>query len=490
MKNSRRDFMKLAAGLPILGMTAAAYGDESRLTDDIEETKLIMKDHRSLFNMKKFAAPALSNIRVGYIGLGSRGLASMRRLAQLEGVEIRAIADCYEYPIDLARQYFKSINYPAPAEYFKNEETWKDLVARDDLDLIYVTTPQYWHAEMACAAMEAGKHAACEVPLAYTLADCWQLVKTSEKTKKHCAILENCCYDFFESMTTNMALQGVFGELVYGEGAYIHYFPAQAVFEEPMPPLSKKAGMYRGAIGSTTHGNRYPTHGFGPVCQAMRINAGDRPKFLTSVETIDFVRKNAFQEVLRKGSPYHQRLQKQFNGKDFNGNMNTSLIKTENGKLIQLQYDTASPRPYSRSHLLSGLKGFVQKYPLPARIYLTHNVPVSEEEMKKLEEKYTPELTRFLAENAIKFGGHGGMDFICDYRLIDLLHNGLPLDISVYDGAAWSAVTPLSLWSVTHGSQPIDFPDFTGGTWKTNEPVDLSLRGGGSTKVIVRTPKK
>ncbi len=477
--------MKLAAGLPILAMTAAAYGDESHLTDDIEETKLIMKEHRSSFNMTTFAPPALSNIRVGYIGMGNRGLASMKRLSQFDGVEIRAIADSYEYPVDQARQYLKSINYPAPAEYFRDEQSWRDLVARDDLDLIYVTTPQYWHAEMACAVMESGKHAACEVPLAYTLADCWQLVKTSEKTKKYCAILENCCYDFFESMTTNMALQGVFGELVYGEGAYIHYFPAATVFKEPMPPLNKKGGMYRGAVGSSAKGNRYPTHGFGPICQAMRINAGDRPLFLTSVETADFSRAPAFEEILKKGSPYHQ----QFKGKDFSGNINTSLIKTENGKVIQIQYDTTTPRPYTRHHLLSGLKGFVQKYPLPARIYLTHNVPVSEDEMKKLEEKYTPELVRFLAENAKKFGGHGGMDFICDYRLIDSLHNGIPLDISVYDGAAWSAVTPLSLWSVTHGSLPIEFPDFTGGTWKTNKPVDLSLRGGGSTNIVSR-PKK
>lgn len=478
--NSRRDFLKTTAALPIFAAVAAAYGDESRLRDDVEETKLIMKTRKSAFNMKGYAAPAIPNLRVGYIGLGPRGFASLQRVAHIDGVEIRAIGDCYEYPIQRVRDYLKELNYPVqPAEYFASEESWKDLVARDDLDLIYIATPQFWHAEMACAAMEAGKHVATEVPLAYSLADCWKVVETSERTKKHCALLENCCYDFFESLTINMALKGAFGEIVYGEGAYIHYFSTADVFAEPQPPLSKKAGMWRHAIACTVKGNRYPTHGYGPVCAAMKINAGDRPAFLTSVETADFVRGREFAEILKQGVPYH----KQFEGSDFTGNMNLSVVKTVRGKVVQIQYDRMSPRPYSREYLLSGLKGFAQKYPEPARIYFGHGAPVTDEEMAALEAEYTPELTKFLKENALKFGGHGGMDFICDYRLIDSLRNGLPLDIDVYDAATWSAVTPLSLWSVTNGSQPIEYPDFTGGNWETNKPMDLSLRGGGTTKL-------
>ena len=485
MNNARRNFLKSLAATPLLA-AANVYGIEQNLRDDVEETKLIMKGRRSTFDMKSYAAPPISNIRVGYIGMGNRGRASMTRLAQFEGVEIKAIADCYEYPIELSRQILNGFDYPAPDEYFKDENSWRELLERDDLDLIYVTTPQYLHAEMAAAVMESGKHAACEVPLGYTLADCWKLVETSERTRKYCAILENCCFDFFEALTINMALQGVFGELVYGEGAYIHYFPAKTIFEEPMPPLSKKGGYYRFATGACNKGNRYPTHGFGPVCQAMRINAGDRPLFLTSVETDDFSTKQGFEELLEQGREYH----KQFVGIEFTGNMNTSLVKTQNGKVIQVQYDRTSPRPYSRIHMLSGTNGFVQKYPEPSRIYLDHSSPVSDEQMEEIKEKYTPELTKFLAENAVKFGGHGGMDFMCDYQLIDSLHNGLPLNISVYEGATWSAITPLSLWSVTHGSQPIEFPDFTGGLWKDAKPFDLSLRGGGNTVVVPKTPKE
>lgn len=485
MHSSRRDFFKSLAALPAMAALANVYGQEKNLRDDVEETSLILKDRRSSFNMKSYAAPAIPHIRVGYIGIGGRGTASIQRLSQFEGVEIKAIADCYEYPIERARQWFKSIDYPAPAEYYRDEESWRDMLERDDLDLIYVTTPQYLHAEMACAIMESGRHAACEVPLAYTLADCWKIVDTSERTRKYCAILENCCFDFFEALTINMALKGLFGELVYGEGAYIHYIDPELIFQEPMPPLNKKGGWYRGIVGVSVKGNRYPTHGFGPVCQAMRINAGDRPLFLTSVETADFTRQKIFERYLEQGSDYH----KQFVGADFVGNMNTSLVKTQNGKVVKIQYSTDTPRPYSRIHMLSGTQGFAQKYPEPSRIYFDHSTPLSDEEMEAVKEEHTPELIKFLTENALKFGGHGGMDFICDYQLIDSLHNGLPLNISVYDGATWSAVTPLSLWSVTHGSQPIDFPDFTGGSWANNAPFDLSLRGGGTTVVVPKTPK-
>ncbi|MBR2585004.1 MAG: Gfo/Idh/MocA family oxidoreductase [Thermoguttaceae bacterium] len=479
MEKARRDFLKAAAGLPILWKTMAVYGSEERLRDDVDQTRLINQDHKCQFNLARFAAPPIENLRVGYIGMGNRGLASIRRLSKIEGVEIRAIGDCYEYPITQARDYFASIGYPPPAEYYASEDSWRDLVARDDLDLVIVTTPQWWHAEMACGAMEAGKHAATEVPLAFTLADCWRVVETSERTKRHCALLENCCYDFFEAMTTNMALQGVFGELVYGAGAYIHYIsPISRVFDEPMPPFSKKAGPYRTIMSVLEKGNRYPTHGFGPICKAMRINAGDRPDYLVSMETDDFVLRKKFEEVLKEGKQYH----KQFVGKTFSSNLNISLVRTVGGKGLQVQWGQTSLRPYSRIHELSGLDGYVQKYPLPGRIYFGDE-PVGEEQMRELEERYTPELIKTQQENAMKFGGHGGMDYICDYRLIDCLRNGLPLDITAYDAAAWSAITPLSLWSATHGSQPIPFPDFTGGTWKENPQLDLSLRGGGTTAV-------
>lgn len=178
----------------------------------------------------------------------------------------------------------------------------------------------------------------------------------------------------------------------------------------------------------------------------------------------------------------------EFVGKKFRGNMDVTLIKTEKGKTIMLQHDVTSPRPYSRLHLLSGTKGFAQKYPQEG-IAFGHSF-VKKEELDDLYKKYTPELVQFIGEQAKEVGGHGGMDFMMDWRLIDCLRNGLPLDQSVYDGAAWSAVTPLSIDSVAKNSRTVDFPDFTRGNWKTNTPHDMSLNGGGNTEIRAKVDEK
>ncbi len=486
MKSSRRDFLKYAGSFSMLGWTAMGYASAVDFKESVEETAARYKGRKQVFNMSGYAAPAIPNLRVGYIGLGNRGYASLQRLAQMEGVEIRAISDVYEYPIKRAQSLLKGKGCPAPAEYYSSRESWKDLCARDDLDLIYVMTPPFYHAEMVIGVMESGKHAATEVSAAQRLEDCWKMVVVSEKTRKHCFMLENCCYDFFESMTINMALQGIFGDIIHGEGAYIHNSGSYGkLFQEPMPPLSKESAPWYGAVLSMARGNRYPTHGFGPVCQAMKINCGDRLDYLTSVETDDFIRARTADELAATGNPYHQ----QFKNKIYSGNMNCTMIRTVRGKSILVQYDTVDPRPYSRIHLLSGTRGFVQKYPLPGRIYEGHR-EYKEDEMKEIEKKYTPELISHLKENAVKFGGHGGMDFIIDWRLVDCLRNGLPLDISVYDAALWSSITPLSAWSVMNRSNSIDVPDFTCGGWEVNKPVNLSLKGGGTTKMTREVQRK
>ncbi|MDD3586464.1 MAG: Gfo/Idh/MocA family oxidoreductase, partial [Thermoguttaceae bacterium] len=385
MNSNRRDFMKVAsAGIPLAALASCGYAQEDRLRDSVEASSQMGRDRKQIFNMSGYAAPALNHLRVGYIGLGNRGFASLKRLACMEGVEVRAIADCYEYPIVRARDWLKEHKCPAPAEYYASEETWKDLVARDDLDFVYVATPPYWHAVMALGALLAGKHAATEVPMTMILEDCWKLVEASEKMKKHCTMLENCCYGNFEAMTINMALQGVLGDIVHGEGAYIHYFAKQ--FQMATPPLSPKSAPYYGWLTSAGKGNRYPTHGLGPVCQAMKIGCGDRLEYLTSVETDDFARSQQVKELAAQGNPMYT----PFKDRVYCGNMNSSLIRTMKGKTILVQYDTVDPRPYSRIHLLSGRKGFVQKYPLPGSIYLDPHKAATPDEMKELELKYLP----------------------------------------------------------------------------------------------------
>jgi hypothetical protein len=320
--------------------------------------------------------------------------------------------------------------------------------------------------------MEHGKHAASEVPAAVTIDECWQLVETSERTKKHCMMLENCCYDFFELLTLNMARQGFFGDIVHGEGAYIHNL-RDLNFDK----TTGYAEMWRLKENQHRNGNLYPTHGLGPICQVMNINRGDQMEYLTSMSSNDFQMAKIAGELASK-DPFY----KEFATDHYRGNMNTTTVRTYNGRTIMIQHDVTSQRPYSRIHLVSGTKGVASKWPDPARISTGHEW-MNDEEMKKLEEQYTPEIVKKIGEMAKKVGGHGGMDFMMDWRLIDCLRNGLPLDEDVYDAALWSAIAPLSEKSVANRSNSVDIPDFTNGAWKTNKPVELTLKGGGTTGV-------
>jgi hypothetical protein len=319
--------------------------------------------------------------------------------------------------------------------------------------------------------MQNGKHAATEVPAAVTLEECWQLVDTSEKTRKHCMMLENCCYDFFELLTLNMARNGMFGELLHAEGAYIHDLRDLN--------FSKKgyADMWRLKENATRNGNLYPTHGLGPIAQCMNINRGDKMDHLVSMSTNDFQMNEMAKEMAAKDDFF-----KPYTDKPYRGNMNTTLIRTDKGKTIMVQHDVTSPRPYSRIHLISGTKGAASKWPSPQRISFGHSW-LKEDEFKAMEAKYTPPIVKHIGEIAKNVGGHGGMDFIMDWRLIDCLRNGLPLDQDVYDAASWSAVAPLSEQSVAKKSRTVDMPDFTRGAWKNNKPHSLTLDGGGNTGV-------
>ncbi|MCL6258241.1 Gfo/Idh/MocA family oxidoreductase [Aquiflexum sp. TKW24L] len=469
MSNNRRDFLKLA-GLGIVGSAIPNFAQAETPEQVLFQSQ---RNHLQLFNMSGFAAPKLPTVRIGIVGLGQRGPGAVDRLSKIEGVEIKALCDLMPERVDKMKKELEGTKHK-PEGYSGSAYAWKKMVDRQDLDLIYITTPWEWHTPMAVYAMEGGKHTAIEVPAAKTLEECWQLVETSERTKKHCMQLENCCYDFFELMTLNMKRDGFFGEIIHTEGAYIHdllWLNFMKTSEGGYQDMWRLKENYR-------DGNLYATHGLGPVCQIMDINRGDRMDYLTSLSSADFHMGAKAKELAEKDDFFAP-----FAEKKFGGNMNTTIIKTQKGRSIMIQHDVTSPRPYSRLHTVSGTKAYAQKYPEP-KVAQGHSW-MKAEEMKALEEKYTPEIVKKVGELAKQIGGHGGMDFMMDWRLIDCLRNGLPLDQDVYDAALWSAVSPLSEWSVAHRSNSIDVPDFTGGSWKSNKPVDITLKGGGTTKVIV-----
>jgi hypothetical protein len=470
MKANRRKFFQVA-GLAGTGLMAGGLFSfrqpvtEVRTTNLDSVRKAVEMKYVQQFNMCGYVAPRLDTVRIGIIGLGVRGMMALERLPYIEGVEIAALSDKYSDRMAKAQEYLAKKGTKPAKEYGGNEVAWKGMCENPDIDLIYICTPWQLHTPMAVYAMENDKHAATEIPAAVTIEEAWQLVETSERTRKYCMMLENVCYGFFELLTLNMARQGFFGEVVHVEGAYIHDLKWHNFDKDYY------SDMWRLKENQTRNGSLYPTHGLGPVCQILNINRGDKMEYLTSMSgnDFDFGRKAA--ELAKKDAFYRD-----FATNTYGGNMNTTIVKTAKGKTILIQHDIKTTRPKSRIHLISGTEGIAQQYPLPGRFSKGHEW-FNEDEVKAVEEKYTPRMVKLIGEMAIKVGGHGGMDFMMDWRLIDCLRNGIPLDQDVYDAALWSAMAPLSEWSVANRSNSIDVPDFTDGAWKTNSPVDIDRIG-------------
>ncbi len=409
--------------------------------------------------MALFAAKPLEEIRVGIIGLGERGRGAVWRLARIADVKIAAVCDLFEDRVKRAQGTMERRGRPPAREFFGSESAWEGLCDMD-LDLVYVVTPWRWHAPMAVRALEKGKHAAVEVPAAVTLDECWRLVEASEKAERHCMMLENTCYDSFELATLNMVRKGVLGEIVHAEGAYIHDLFGE-LFDK-----DRYQGMWRLIQNRDRNGSLYPTHGVGPVAQCLNVNRGDRFTRLVSLSSGDFMLGPKSRELARKDAFF-----KPYASDNYRGQMNTTVIRTAGGKSVMIQHDTTSPRPYSRIHLLSGTKGVIQKWPRE-RASFGHNW-LGRDEFDALLARYEHPLYKKIGEVARKVGGHGGMDFVMDYRLMYCIKNGLPLDQNVYDAAAWSSIGPLSEASLKGGSGAVEFPDFTRGRWKRTPPWDI-----------------
>ena len=464
MKQKRREFLKTSglAGLSMAGIgLLSAEGKNNPSQAWVGPPK---------FNMSGFAAPKIATVRIGFVGLGNRGPGAVNRMSKIDGVDIKALCDIRPEKVNAVKKSLEGSSHN-PEVYTGKEEEWKKMCDRSDIDLIYIATPWSMHAPMALYAMNQGKHVCIEVPAAKTIDECWQLVETSEKTRKHCMILENCCYDFFELLTLNMSRQGLLGEIIHGEGAYNHDLLASNFDKTQYYDMWRLKENFR-------NGNLYPTHGLGPVAQVLNINRGDRMDYLVATSTNDFSMSAKAKELAAKDDFY-----KEYANKTYRGNMNVTTIRTELGRTIMLQHDVSSPNIYSRIFKISGTKGSVIKYPDPAKIAFGDESWIDEAEYKRIEEQYQPPIIKRIGELAKQVGGHGGMDFLMDWRTIDCLRNGLALDIDVYDAALWSAIAPLSEQSVANRSKSIDIPDFTRGAWKTNKPVDISMQTGGTTKV-------
>ena len=408
----------------------------------------------------QLTAPPMETVRVGFIGLGMRGPDAVERFSQIEGTDIKGLCDVEAERVEECQKLLEKLGRPRAAGYSGSTEAYKAMCDRDDIDLVYIATDWVHHVPLAVYAMEHGKHVAVEVPAAMTLDEIWLLINTSERTRKHCMMLENCVYDFFEIAVLNMAQQGLFGEVLHVEGSYLHNL------DDFWPEYWNN---WRLDYNMKHRGDIYPTHGIGPDCQVLNIHRGDRMEYLVAMDTKPCNGPKVVKRLMNQECPDFQ-----------NGDQTSTLIRTVNGKTMLIQHDVLTPRPYSRMYQVVGSDGYASKYPVRQLLFragmldktespdyqnLNAHAALPDSLCKAMLQKYLPPFVQELEEKAREVGGHGGMDFIMDYRLVYCLQNGLPLDMDVYDMAAWCCLGPLTRISLENGSAPVAVPDFTRGAW-------------------------
>jgi predicted dehydrogenase len=457
----RKHFLQSVLGASaFLGLPFTAFGkDSTNIQELINNTKRDVKG-----NMFGFAAEPISKVRVGIIGLGNRGntlLEMFQYLLENEMAEVIALSDISVEKVTKAAEKLAVWQSKKPALYHKSKTDWEKLSKRDDIDLVIIATPWDLHTPMAIYSMENGKHVGSEVPIASTVEDCWKIIETAERTQKHCMMMENCNYNEEELWVLNMIQEGVFGDITHTEGAYLHDLRALMLHD------TYYEGQWRLQEHAERNGNFYTTHGLGPIAFYLGIGRGDTFSHLTSMSSRELNLSIAAKKYNHPIKTYKC------------GDMNNTLIRTEKGKTILLQFDVHTGRPYSRINKIVGTKAVHDGY--PSRLYIEGEKPeywghnwLDEKAYNEHKSKYQHPIIKKLEIISQGFKqGHGGMDFVMIYRLIRCLNLGLPLDINVYDSILWSAITPLSELSVAANSQSIIVPDFTGGTWKKENALEI-----------------
>jgi hypothetical protein len=400
----------------------------------------------------------MDRVKIGFVGVGGQGMVHVENFLAIEGVDVKAICDIVPAKVADAQQKAVAAGQPRPAGYDRGPRDYERMIAEQDLDLVFTATPWEWHVPVCLAAMQNGKHAATEVPMAYTVDDCWALVEAAERYRKHCVMMENCCYDRRELLMLNLVRQNVFGELMHAECAYNHDL-REVKFS------ADGEGLWRRAHATRRNGNFYPTHGLGPIAQCLNINRGNQLDYLVSMSgpsrgLQDWQREHLVADDPRRAERYVL------------GDVNLSLIRTQQGQTIYLVHDTNLPRPYTRINMIQGTRGIMQGW--PDRIYVEGRSqrPHAWEPLATWYERY--EHPFWKSEQVQQMSrGHGGMDFLEDWRLIVCLRAGLPTDQNVYDGASWSVICELTERSVASRSSAQPVPDFTRGRWRSTPPLGI-----------------
>ena len=408
-----------------------------------------------------------SKVQLGFIGVGGRGRSHLRNILRRDDVHVPAVCDIDPAAIEQTLSMISEAGYEKPAVYSENDYSFKDLLAREDLDGVLIATPWLWHTRMAVAAMEAGKFAGVEVSVANTLNECWDLVNTYERTGVPVMIMENVCYRRDVMAVLQMVRADLFGEIVHARCGYRH--DLQHVKFNPGVSFGEEASgeaRWRTQHSLQRNADLYPTHGIGPIANILNINRGNRFLTLTAHAT---KARGLHEYILNhpEGGPDHPNAKLKWTL----GDVVTSTINTANGETIIVTHDTNLPKPYSLDLEVQGTRGLTEFDQHTKRIYVDG---VSEhhqwEEMDEWLAKYDHPLWNKYGDYA-SGSGHGGMDFFVDNAFVESIKRGENPPLDAYDAAAWSAITPLSERSIAEGNAPQYFPDFTRGNWIKRKPV-------------------
>ena len=441
---SRREFLKLGAALGVASALPPAAA-AARPSQSAQGTTL-------------FAAPPMDRVRVGFVGVGGQGSVHVENFLTLDGVDVKAICDIAPEHASVNADKVVAAGRPRPVIYDRGPRDFVRMIAEQELDLVFTATPWEWHVPVCLEAMRNGRHAATEVPAAYTVDDCWRLVESAERERKHCVMMENCCYDQREMLMLNLVRQGLFGELLHAECAYNHDLRSVKFSTDG-------EGLWRRAHATRRNGNLYPTHGLGPIAQCLNINRGNRFDYLVSMSGASRGLQLWQEEHLATDDPRRAE-------RYVLGDVNTTLIRTELGQTITLVHNTNSPRPYTRINMIQGTRGLMQGW--PDRIYVEGR-SARPDAWEPLDTWYAQYEHPFWRSESVRTRsvGHGGMDWLEDWRLIACLRAGLPTDQNVYDAASWSVMCELTERSVAAKSRPMDIPDFTRGRWRVTPPLGI-----------------
>jgi len=470
MEKSRRSFIRKAvtsgigvAGLAMSGQVIAASDKDMHTVDD-----------KATYQPRNAADKDDGKLRFGFIGTGSRCQEHINNVLAIPGNRIVAICDTQKGPIERTLQHIAKSNVDAPKVYTGSEHAFEQMLNNEEFDCVIIASPWEWHTKMAVTAMKAGvPYVGVEVSAANSLEECWDLVNVSEATGSHLNIMENVCYRRDCMAALRMVREGLFGELLYAHCGYQHdlrdikfndgaHYGYQQGGELRMGKDAYSEAQWRTQHSVRRNGDIYPTHGIGPVANCLDINHGNRFIALSAMATQS---RGLHKFIVDKGGEKHPLAKLRFNL----GDIVTTMIKCANGQTVVVIHDTNSPRPYSLGFRVQGTNGLWMNdgdhVYIEGQSKKPHLWDASDEWLKKYDHSLWSDL-----EAKAREAGHGGMDYVMMYDLINAIRNKQPAPMDCYDAAAWSAISALSEMSVARGGALVDFPDFTRGQWINRQP--------------------